>query len=268
MRSAHAYRFAAWVLCAGVACATQAPPVASAPQTPVKPAGAVAGAADEPATDPAPYSFYGFANVDPKDDALLGPPDPWPRCRANLRHAGITFATGHLPITVSANGLTCGAEEVVFYIKGVSNISYNIAPLVTCGLALAIAEYEQLVNQVAREVYGIPVTRIEQLGTFTCREVVGKLGLSSEHSYANALDIGRFVLADGTRISVLRDFERNEPPTTAAGRFLRAVSRRAYDENYFSVVLTPFFNEAHHDHLHLDLGRFRLDGTRPKSSTP
>jgi len=28
------------------------------------------------------------------------------------------------------------------------------------------------------------------------------------------------------------------------------------------VVLTPFFDRLHRDHLHLDLARYRVDGTR------
>jgi hypothetical protein len=41
------------------------------------------------------------------------------------------------------------------------------------------------------------------------------------------------------------------------------VSQRAYDEEVFSHVLTPFFNAAHRNHFHLDLARYRGDGTRP-----
>jgi hypothetical protein len=44
--------------------------------------------------------------------------------------------------------------------------------------------------------------------------------------------------------------------------FLRSLARRLYDEDVFSVVLTPFFDALHRDHFHLDLARYRLDGTR------
>ena len=86
----------------------------------------------------------------------------------------------------------------------------------------------------------------------------------SEHGYANAIDIGRLFLENGRTISIYRDFERGEETKTATGAFLRAISRRANDENVFSHVLTPFFDAAHNNHFHLDLARFRRDGTRPQ----
>lgn len=57
------------------------------------------------------------------------------------------------------------------------------------------------------------------------------------------------------------------PPVKLAGSFLRAVSRRANDEDVFSHVLTPFFDAHHKNHFHLDLARFRADGTRPQISS-
>ena len=58
--------------------------------------------------------------------------------------------------------------------------------------------------------------------------------------------------------------EGDDEPKKPAGVFLRSVSRRANDEDVFSHVLTPFFNATHKNHFHLDLARFRADGTRPQ----
>jgi hypothetical protein len=89
----------------------------------------------------------------------------------------------------------------------------------------------------------------------------------SEHAYANAIDLARFVLKNGTLVDVKRDFDRAEGvPLRPAGALLRAISQRAFDEDVFSHVLTPFFNAAHRDHFHLDLARYRGDGSRPESS--
>jgi hypothetical protein len=53
--------------------------------------------------------------------------------------------------------------------------------------------------------------------------------------------------------------------TTLSGeaRFLRELANRAYDEELFSVVLTPYWDKLHRDHFHFDLARYRVDGTRP-----
>jgi hypothetical protein len=53
-----------------------------------------------------------------------------------------------------------------------------------------------------------------------------------------------------------------ELPTTAEGRFLRDLAHRLYDDAVFSVVVTRFFDELHRDHIHVDLARYRVDGTR------
>jgi hypothetical protein len=75
------------------------------------------------------------------------------------------------------------------------------------------------------------------------------------------------VLKDGRTVQVLRDFDASRaddpPPKKPAALFLRRLSRRAYDEEVFSHVLTPFWDALHRNHFHLDLARFRDDGTRP-----
>ncbi len=108
------------------------------------------------------------------------------------------------------------------------------------------------------------MARIGQLGTYSCRVVEAYPGTISEHSYANAIDLARFTLTSGVTVSVAADCDKGEgAPRRPAGSFLRAVSQRAYDEDVFSHVLTPFFDASHRDHFHLDLARFRGDGTRP-----
>jgi len=48
---------------------------------------------------------------------------------------------------------------------------------------------------------------------------------------------------------------------TASARFLRRLTRRLYDENVFTVVLTPSFDRHHKNHLHLDGAPYTMDGT-------
>ena len=68
----------------------------------------------------------------------------------------------------------------------------------------------------------------------------------SEHAAGNAIDIAAFVTEDGRRISVLGDWQ----DAAADGRFLRRVRDDACSA--FGTVLSPDYNEAHRDHLHLD----------------
>jgi hypothetical protein len=93
----------------------------------------------------------------------------------------------------------------------------------------------------------LEIKRIEHLGAFSCRRMYGGSdGPWSEHATANAIDIAGFVLEDGTRISVLKDWEGDGPKA----RFLRAVRDGACGS--FATVLSPDYNAAHANHFHFD----------------
>ena len=210
-----------------------------------------------------------YANLDPADDYVVGPPDSYADCEAELTAMGVKFRAASLPVHVPPRSkITCGAPQVVTYLKGPGDIAYNAAPTVTCSMALALASFERILQKEAVAIFGSPVARIDQLGTYNCREIAAYPGWISEHSYANAIDIGRFVLKNGKSVEVLRDFDVGDPPPTKpAASFLRVVTRRANDEDVFSHVLTPFFNATHRNHFHLDLARYRADGTRPRDAS-
>lgn len=121
-------------------------------------------------------------------------------------------------------------------------------PEMTCAQAVAL-EYWLLhgIQPAAQELLESPVAEIEHLGTFSCRRLYGRTtGPWSEHATSNAIDVAGFVLEDGRRISVLSDW--NNEANEAA--FLSATRDSACDS--FATVLSPDYNEAHADHLHLD----------------
>jgi hypothetical protein len=242
------------VVAPGEASPATTAPAASAPESP---------AAQKPVRRPGAW-----ANVDPDDDDILGPPDPIDDCEGVLKGAGVTFAKAKLPVheeKLKKTKITCGASQVVTYLKGPAAIAYSSPPLLTCAMAAALASFERLLQEEASAILKSPIARIEHLGTYNCREMPAYPGWVSEHSYANAIDIARFALKDGRVIDVMRDFDVGEDePKKANGRFLRVVSRRANDEDVFSHVLTPFFDAIHKNHFHLDLSRYRADGTRPR----
>lgn len=110
-----------------------------------------------------------------------------------------------------------------------------------------IAWHTQIVQPAALGILGVWVKRIEHLGSYSCRRINGRSADSwSEHATADAIDISGFVLSDGTRISVLKDWD----DAGSKGAFLRAV--RDGGCRVFSTVLSPDYNAAHADHLHLD----------------
>ncbi len=121
-------------------------------------------------------------------------------------------------------------------------------PAVTCPVAAALEIWRRdSVTPAARTILGSEVVRIEHLGAFSCRRMYGGAdGPWSEHATANAIDIAGFVLKDGRRISVLKDWEE----TGEKAAFLRAVRTGACES--FATVLSPDYNAAHADHFHLD----------------
>jgi hypothetical protein len=196
--------------------------------------------------------------------SVEGPPDVIADCEARLRQAGVEFAAAELPV-VPAHGKqpTCGVEQALVYQRGPEGIRYNSAPLVSCGVALGLVRLERVLNEESQRFFGQKVARIEQGGTYNCRKMA-RFNLVSEHSYANAIDLRGVTLKNGRRLTVRSHFGALVgEPTRPEARFLRQVAHRLYDEDVFSVVLTPFFDALHRDHFHLDQARYRLDGTRP-----
>lgn len=124
----------------------------------------------------------------------------------------------------------------------------NLGP-VTCPLAQTFSGWARFgVDRAARQILGSPLARIETMGSFACRNVAGTERRSA-HAQAAAIDIAAFVLADGRRISVLKEWSGGSPQERA---FLRTVHGSACKR--FGTVLGPGYNAAHADHLHVELG--------------
>ena len=122
-----------------------------------------------------------------------------------------------------------------------------------CPLALALNDYErQVLQPLAQRYFGQHVARIHHLGAYSCRARSGNSGRLSEHAKGRAIDISAFELADGTIIRVETDWHGRGDRR----RFVRAAARGACD--LFQVVLSPNHDRAHHDHLHFDIGPWRL----------
>lgn len=124
----------------------------------------------------------------------------------------------------------------------------NLGP-VTCPLANTLSGWARFgVDRAARAILGSPLVRIETMGSYSCRNVAGTSRLSA-HASANAVDVSGFVLADGRRITVLRDWDSESPQIRA---FLATIRDSACKR--FGTVLSPQYNAAHRDHFHLEVG--------------
>ncbi len=205
-----------------------------------------------------------LADSDPDNDFVVAPPEPLADCEARLLAAGVQFTPAELPVrSGNAKRPICGTPQAVVYRRGPAKIRYSPAPIVSCGMALGLARLELVLSQEAERYLGQSVVRVEQGGTYNCRKMA-RFDLVSEHSYANAIDIRSVTLKNGRRLSVQQGFGKIDADATRPeAKFWRTVAHRLYHEGAFSVVITPFFDRLHHDHLHLDQARYRVDGSRP-----
>ena len=168
------------------------------------------------------------------------------QCFGDLGAAGVRFEA--LPDRTPVPGCPLsGTVQLLDIGTPVTNLG-----ALTCPLASAFAAWTRYaVQPAARIAFGQPVTKIESFGTYSCRPIAGSNRLS-EHGRANAVDVAAFVLADGRRVTVKDDWNG----AGDAQRFLRLIHDSGCRR--FGTVLSPDYNAAHADHLHLDMapGRF------------
>jgi len=203
--------------------------------------------ADNPQHDPwAPLDLNdppGWA-TQTKLAALRADPD---ECRAVLERSGIAFTA--LPPT--SEGECARPDRTVLTDAMLSPAGRPSTCPVAAGTELWL---RQGVQPAAQDMFGSPVARVEHLGIYSCRRIYGgSSGNWSEHATGNAIDIAAFVLEDGRRISVLDDWNEDEK-----GAFLHAARDAACD--VFGTVLSPDYNAAHANHLHLDQAARGLGG--------
>ncbi|PZQ56046.1 MAG: extensin [Novosphingobium pentaromativorans] len=127
----------------------------------------------------------------------------------------------------------------------------------TCSVDAGLAWWlRNGVQPQAEAIFGSKVVRVEQLGTYNCRRIGGGSdGSWSEHATGNAIDISALILADGRRVTVRKGWTGS----VEEAAFLHAIRDAACDA--FATVLSPDYNAAHADHLHLDQA-IRVGGWR------
>jgi len=171
------------------------------------------------------------------------------QCMADLGAASVQYSA--LPDQMFDSGCSMlGSVKLIDIGTPVTNLG-----AMTCPLAKNFAAWARYgVRPAARQILGADVVKIETMGTYNCRNINGASGAAtgrlSEHAHSNAVDVAAFVLDDGRRIAVRGGWKEGSSSERA---FLKTIHNSACKR--FATVLSPDYNAAHYDHLHLDMGR-------------
>jgi len=125
-------------------------------------------------------------------------------------------------------------------------------------LALALDDFcEILANHDVIEVVHFTIYRPNDSGS------PEKNGGLPRHAGGVAIDVGALKKRGGSFLTVLADWPAAIGARTCGtgarkilgrkGRELMSILCEAADSRLFNVVLTPHFNRAHHDHVHLEI---------------
>ena len=183
--------------------------------------------------------------------AAVVQPLPAPRseaagqCLSRLGQAGAEYAA--LPDRYVDQGCTTlGTVQLAALSADRSTLGVtNLGP-VTCEVSQVFARWARYgVDRAARQILGSGVHSIETFGSYSCRNVAGT-NRRSGHATGAAIDVSGFVLEDGRRVMVKDGWYGSERER----EFLRVVRQSACKR--FATVLSPDYNSAHHDHLHVE----------------
>ncbi len=130
----------------------------------------------------------------------------------------------------------------------------KVHAVLDCRLALALLEWAPLLRRAG-------VRRVEHYSMYRPGARIGGGNSVSSHAHGMAIDAARFELVSGDVLDIAKDWEgrkRGQEPCpvrraeSRGSRLLRRVTCQAAAKGVFQVILTPHYNKAHGNHLHLE----------------
>jgi hypothetical protein len=200
---------------------------------------------------PAPPRASGPIRPNPSGPITLNGPTPraTQQCFTDLSREEVRYSP--LPDRDYGGGCVVqGAVQLLDVGVPITNLK-----AITCPLARTfIGWLRYAVAPAAHQILGSDLVRVETFGTYSCRGVIGRgaegARTISEHSFANAVDVSGFVLADGRKVMIIDGWKSSDPEIR---EFLEVIHKSACKR--FQTVLSPDYNAAHYNHLHLDMGK-------------
>jgi len=176
-------------------------------------------------------------------------------CYAALRAAGVGYrsiARGDAGTVEWPIVLTGPIDGVRVHGSGKVDAPTNY---LDCRLARALLSW-------APRLRATGIVGLEHYSMYRPESVVGRTSKPSGHSTGCAIDLAKIELRDGRVLSVLDAWKNRargaDPcrtwPDAAGGRMLRELVCEAGARGLFQTIVTPHHNDAHANHVHLEIG--------------
>jgi hypothetical protein len=167
-------------------------------------------------------------------------------CAAELAARGVAAAPAARP------GIALGVQ-IAGPLGGVQYSSPSGALVIDCSLAVSLAD-------AGAYLRGLGIDRVMFSSAYSRRMVRGTNRLS-KHSYGLAIDIHAVAGPELGALRVDQDYEQGlgdaidclGQPLTQGGAVLKLMQCQLARSGLFSLVLSPDYDDAHHDHFHLEV---------------
>ena len=145
------------------------------------------------------------------------------------------------------------AVEITGPLGGVTYVPPAADPLVIdCSLAVSLAD-------AGRYLVGLGLVEARWSSAYSRRNVRGT-DRPSKHSFGLAIDVPRWSGPQLGLVSIAADYEQGlgdavdclGQPATQAGAILKVAQCQLVQSGLFFLVLSPDYDDAHHDHFHLE----------------
>ncbi|HLL22884.1 MAG TPA: extensin family protein [Kofleriaceae bacterium] len=177
--------------------------------------------------------------------AAANPDDVMTDCKAELERRGVAFKSVKRPGV--ANGV-----EITGPLGGVP-FAGEQALVIDCSLAVSLDEAGAYLRELGVEKVGFS-------SAYSRRNVRGT-NRPSKHSFGLAIDVHAFDVVQLGALRIDRDYEQGlgdavdcvGQPLTQGGAVLKILQCQLVRSGLFRLVLSPDYDDAHHDHLHLEV---------------
>jgi hypothetical protein len=166
-------------------------------------------------------------------------------CLSQLDALGVSYQKA------KKSGVAIGVE-VTGALGGVTFANDDQPLVIDCSLAVSLAE-------AGRYLAALGIDRASFSSAYSKRNVRGT-NRPSKHSYGLAIDVHSFTGPALGTVRVDRDFEQGlgdavdciGAPLTEGGAVLAVAKCQLVHSGLFHLVLTPDYDDAHHNHFHLE----------------